>query len=182
MRITSCLALIFMLAITAGGCKSATSPSGMGGTGSGGSSGGSGGTNGGGGGGSTGPANSSISATIDGQPYTATEILAPSPEFAQGAAPGLNVPRLINVASGERTTGLGLAFSAPAAVGTHRTPTIGVQATLAQLEPYGPGQLPTQILPNCIAPGFLDSGLTVFASRLPRPARRGRVVPERGLR
>ena len=33
----------------------------------------------------------------------------------------------------------------------------------------------------CIAPGFLDSGLTVFASTLPRPARRGRVVPERGF-
>ena len=32
-----------------------------------------------------------------------------------------------------------------------------------------------------IAPGFLDSGLTVFASTLPRPARRGRVVPERGF-
>ena len=30
----------------------------------------------------------------------------------------------------------------------------------------------------CIAPGFLDSGLTVFASTLPRPARRGRVEPE----
>ena len=28
---------------------------------------------------------------------------------------------------------------------------------------------------------FLDSGLTVFASTLPRPARRGRVVPERGF-
>ena len=35
--------------------------------------------------------------------------------------------------------------------------------------------------PWCIAPGFLDSGLTVFASTLPRPARRGRVVPERGF-
>ena len=34
---------------------------------------------------------------------------------------------------------------------------------------------------ECIAPGFLDSGLTVFASTLPRPARRGRVVPERGF-
>ena len=34
---------------------------------------------------------------------------------------------------------------------------------------------------SCIAPGFLDSGLTVFASTLPRPARRGRVVPERGF-
>ena len=32
----------------------------------------------------------------------------------------------------------------------------------------------------CIAPGFLDSGLTVFAARLPRPARRGRVAPARG--
>ena len=29
------------------------------------------------------------------------------------------------------------------------------------------------------APGFLDSGLTVFASTLPRPARRGHVAPER---
>ena len=33
---------------------------------------------------------------------------------------------------------------------------------------------------SCIAPGFLDSGLTVFAARLPRPARRGRVAPARG--
>ena len=31
----------------------------------------------------------------------------------------------------------------------------------------------------CSAPGFLDSGLTVFASTLPRPARRGHVAPER---
>ena len=33
----------------------------------------------------------------------------------------------------------------------------------------------------CTAPGFLDSGLTVFASTLPRPARRGRVAPGRGF-
>ena len=32
---------------------------------------------------------------------------------------------------------------------------------------------------TCSAPGFLDSGLTVFASTLPRPARRGHVAPER---
>ena len=32
---------------------------------------------------------------------------------------------------------------------------------------------------ECSAPGFLDSGLTVFASTLPRPARRGHVAPER---
>ena len=34
---------------------------------------------------------------------------------------------------------------------------------------------------HCSAPGFLDSGLTVFASTLPRPARRGRVAPGRGF-
>ena len=34
-------------------------------------------------------------------------------------------------------------------------------------------------LSQCSAPGFLDSGLTVFASTLPRPARRGHVAPER---
>ena len=34
---------------------------------------------------------------------------------------------------------------------------------------------------GCSAPGFLDSGLTVFASTLPRPARRGRVAPGRGF-
>ena len=34
---------------------------------------------------------------------------------------------------------------------------------------------------GCTAPGFLDSGLTVFASTLPRPARRGRVAPGRGF-
>ena len=38
-----------------------------------------------------------------------------------------------------------------------------------------------RFLELCIAPGFLDSGFTVFASTLPRPARRGRVVPERGF-
>ena len=32
---------------------------------------------------------------------------------------------------------------------------------------------------ECSAPGFLDSGLTVFASTRPRPARRGHVAPER---
>ena len=34
---------------------------------------------------------------------------------------------------------------------------------------------------ECSAPGFLDSGLTVFASMLPRPARRSHVAPERGF-
>ncbi len=33
----------------------------------------------------------------------------------------------------------------------------------------------------CIAPGFLDSGLTVFAPTLPRPAVRGRVAPGLGF-
>ena len=37
------------------------------------------------------------------------------------------------------------------------------------------------VLSLCTAPGFLDSGLTVFASTLPRPARRGRVAPGRGF-
>ena len=34
---------------------------------------------------------------------------------------------------------------------------------------------------KCTAPGFLDSGLTVFASTLPRPARGGRVAPGPGF-
>ena len=34
---------------------------------------------------------------------------------------------------------------------------------------------------GCIALGFLDSGLTVFAPTLPRPARRGRVAPGPGF-
>ena len=34
---------------------------------------------------------------------------------------------------------------------------------------------------DCSAPGFLDSGLTVFASTLPLPARRGHVAPGRGF-
>ena len=34
---------------------------------------------------------------------------------------------------------------------------------------------------GCSAPGFLDSGLTVFASTLPLPARRGHVAPGRGF-
>ena len=37
------------------------------------------------------------------------------------------------------------------------------------------------LVPRCSAPGFLDSGLTVFASMLPRPARRSHVAPERGF-
>ena len=41
------------------------------------------------------------------------------------------------------------------------------------------GELPPKEL--CSAPGFLDSGLTVFASMLPRPARRSHVAPERGF-
>ena len=39
----------------------------------------------------------------------------------------------------------------------------------------------TRFFRKCSAPGFLDSGLTVFASTLPRPARRGRVAPGRGF-
>ena len=34
---------------------------------------------------------------------------------------------------------------------------------------------------ECTAPGFLDSGLTVFASTPPRPARGGRVAPGPGF-
>ena len=37
------------------------------------------------------------------------------------------------------------------------------------------------ILRVCTAPGFLDSGLTVFASTPPRPARGGRVAPGPGF-
>ena len=39
--------------------------------------------------------------------------------------------------------------------------------------------VPVEFARQCSAPGFLDSGLTVFASTLPRPARRGHVAPER---
>ena len=39
----------------------------------------------------------------------------------------------------------------------------------------------TSVTARCSAPGFLDSGLTVFASMLPRPARRSHVAPERGF-
>ena len=35
---------------------------------------------------------------------------------------------------------------------------------------------PPQFIPSCTASGFLDSGLTVFASTPPRPARGGRVA------
>ena len=42
-------------------------------------------------------------------------------------------------------------------------------------------RLPVDSARQCTAPGFLDSGLTVFASTLPRPARRGRVAPGRGF-
>ena len=38
-----------------------------------------------------------------------------------------------------------------------------------------------QIPSSCTAPGFLDSGLTVFASTPPRPARGGRVAPGPGF-
>ena len=39
----------------------------------------------------------------------------------------------------------------------------------------------TEVQDVCTASGFLDSGLTVFASTRPRPARRGRVAPARGF-
>ena len=45
--------------------------------------------------------------------------------------------------------------------------------TLASIEP---GRSP-----GCTASGFLDSGLTVFASTPPRPARGGRVAPGPGF-
>ena len=140
MRLTSCLAVVFMLAVTASGCSgdSPTSPDGSAGSGTTNGGGGGGDAGGGGGGGSTGPPLSSTTGTIDGQPYTATEILGPSPDFIEDST-GL---RLLSVTTGERTTGLGLAFNAPAEVGTHTTPTIGLQATLIQLDPYGPGELP----------------------------------------
>ena len=141
MRIARCLAFLLVL-VVAVGCSSdsPTGPSGSNGSGSGGDS---GGGSSGGGGGDTGPPLSSTTATIDGQPYTATEILAPSPDFIEDTTDG--APRLLNVATGENSTGLGLAFSAPAEVGTHRTPTIGVQASLTQLQPYGPGELPQPV-------------------------------------
>ena len=46
-----------------------------------------------------------------------------------------------------------------------------------------PGRVPGCLrpVPRCSAPGFLDSGLTVFASMLPRPTRRSHVAPERGF-
>lgn len=140
MRKASYIALVFILVVTAGGCKkSPTSLSGSDETESGGSSGGSGG--GGGGGGSAGPALSSTTATIDGQPYSATEILAIDPDLA-GQASGLNVPRLVNVVTGDRQRGWGLAFSAPAELGTHGISTIGVGATLQQATPGYEGAIP----------------------------------------
>ena len=47
--------------------------------------------------------------------------------------------------------------------------------------PERPIQTPLGDIRLCSAPGFLDSGLTVFASMLPRPARRSHVAPERGF-
>ena len=38
-----------------------------------------------------------------------------------------------------------------------------------------------RLIHACTAPGFLDSGLTVFASTPPRPARGGRVAPGPGF-
>ena len=47
---------------------------------------------------------------------------------------------------------------------------------------YGAGMIYLKLRQaGCSAPGFLDSGLTVFASMLPRPARRSHVAPERGF-
>ena len=56
-------------------------------------------------------------------------------------------------------------------------PRIGFVATNSITQ----GEQVAQLWPLCSAPGFLDSGLTVFASTLPRPARRGRVAPGRGF-
>ena len=151
MRLTVRLALVLVLAVSVAACSSdsPSGPSSNNGSGSGGSSdggdggsddggGGGGSDDGDGGGGSTGPPLSSTTATIDGEAYTATEILAPSPDFIEDST-GL---RFLSFSTGERTTGLGLAFQAPAEVGTHETPTIGVQASLHELDPYGPGELP----------------------------------------
>ena len=152
MRITNCLALVFMLVITASGCESdsPTAPdpgddngSGSEMTGGGGGGGGGGGDDGGGGG--TGPQLSSTTATIDGQPYAATEILAPSPDFIAESSGGLAPPTLV-VSTGERSTGWAVAVGAPAEVGTHTIPTPFVSATLTKLPPYGAGELPEEIL------------------------------------
>ena len=143
MRITSCLAVVFMLAVTASGCSgdSPTSPDGSAGSGTTNGGGGGGDAGGGGGGGSTGPPLSSTTATIDGQPYTATEILVPSPDVIAQSTGGLAPPTLV-VSSGERSTGWGVTFAAPAEVGTHRIPTPFVSATLTKLPPYGAGEIP----------------------------------------
>ena len=55
----------------------------------------------------------------------------------------------------------------------------GDQQHAVQLQPAGGGPVEQIDLAQCSAPGFLDSGLTVFASTRPRPARRGHVAPER---
>ena len=59
-----------------------------------------------------------------------------------------------------------------------RRPQLGRTASAAQ---YERGVVYFLDRAACTAPGFLDSGLTVFASTLPRPARRGRVAPGRGF-
>ena len=58
-----------------------------------------------------------------------------------------------------------------------------LEAILDFASRYGLLGLPVQeqITPHCTASGFLDSGLTVFASTPPRPTRGGRVAPGPGF-
>ena len=158
MRITSCLALVFMLVVTASGCASdsPTAPD---------ENNGSGGGGGGGGGGGSGPALSSTTATIDGEPYQATEIFSPHPDFFADQI-DIDIPRLLNVSTGNRETGWLIGFAAPFQIGTHRVSAVGVEGGLKQHPPYETGQLPEPIpvLPAWFAVGPLGSGSVTVAT------------------
>ena len=119
MQITRYLALVVVLVVAGcGGDSSPAGPSSSSGSGAGGAS--------GGGGGGTSP--SQLSATIDGQPYNATEILAPFPRNAPAGS-------LFSIAGIDRTRGLYFVVGAPARVGTHRVPPDTVDAALHEIPP-----------------------------------------------
>ena len=164
MRITSCLALVFMLVVTASGCASdsPTAPDENNGSGGGGGGGG-----GDGDGDGDGPALSSTTATIDGEPYQATEIFSPHPDFFADQI-DVDIPRLLTVSTGNRETGWLISFAAPFQIGTHRVSAsaVGVEGGLKQHPPYETGQLPepTPVLPAWFAVGPLGNGSVTIAT------------------
>ena len=119
------------------------------------------------GGGGGGPALSSTNGSIDGEPYQATEIFSPHPDFFADQI-DIDIPRLLTVSTGNRETGWLISFAAPFQIGTHRVSAsaVGVEGGLTQHPPYETGQLPEPALvfPAWFAVGPLGSGSVTIAT------------------